>query len=280
MRPMSGRDRLAEGVLFLLAAVFAIAGFGFDGDEGSGYAPAERQPDSLRVVTWNVGGSSEGGRPLSEEALPAVAATLHQLDPDLVFLQEIATSEQLERLAGRIGLEGLHSRISQGGDNRLLGVLARGGRLRSRQWPGDPRTMAVFYRPEGKRPLIAVALHADAFSARQRNLSIGRAVELLHSSSRQLPRILAGDLNLDLDLGKRGDLFTDDEHLDVESYNYVTQKLFDVAAGSGSTAEPDRRLDYIFASPEDFEVLSAGPWKGRRAADMDHDPLVADLRYR
>ena len=27
-------------------------------------------------------------------------------------------------------------------------------------------------------------------------------------------------------------------------------------------------------------VISAGPWKGRRAADMDPDPLVADLRYR
>ena len=277
---MTGRDRIAEGVVFLLAAVFALIGFGFNGDERSGYAPPARLPDSLRVVTWNVGGSGSGGRPLSEEALPAVASTIRQLEPDLVFLQEVASREQLERLAGRIGLDDMQSRISQGDDNRLLGVLARGGRLRVSQWPGDPRTMALFYRPQGKRPLTAVVLHADAFSARQRNQAIGRAVDLLHAASRPFPRILAGDLNLDLDLGKRRDLFTDNQHLDVESYNYIAERLADVAAGTGSTAEPDRRLDYIFASREEFEVLSAGPWKGRRAADMDHDPVVADLRYR
>ncbi len=277
---MAGRDCLAEGAVFLLAALFALIGFGFDDDEENGYTPPPRQPDSLRVVTWNVGGSGGGGRPLSEEAMPTVASTIRHLEPDLVFLQEVASREQLERLAGRIGLDEMQSRISQGDDDRLLGVLARRGRLRVSQWPGDPRTMALFYRPEGKRPLIAAALHADAFSARQRNQAIGRAVDLLDSASRPFPRILAGDLNLDLDLDKRRDLFTDNEHLDVESYNYITERLADVAVGTGSTAEPDRRLDYIFASREDFEILSAGPWKGRRAADMDHDPVVADLRYR
>jgi endonuclease/exonuclease/phosphatase family metal-dependent hydrolase len=85
-------------------------------------------------------------------------------------------------------------------------------------------------------------------------------------------------LNLDLDLDKRRDLFTDAEHRDVESYNYVASRLFDVGMGRGSTAEPDRRLDYIFINAE-LGVTAAGAWKGRRVREMDHDPVVADLRF-
>ena len=88
--------------------------------------------------------------------------------------------------------------------------------------------------------------------------------------------MLAGDLNLDLDLDKRHDLFSDDEYRDVETYNYVASRMFDTALGTGSTAEPDRRLDYVFVTPG-TDVHHAAPWKGRRAEGMDHDPLVVDL---
>ena len=73
-----------------------------------------------------------------------------------------------------------------------------------------------------------------------------------------------------------GDLFTDDEYLDVETYNYVSRGLEDVGRGRGATAEPDRRLDYLFVDPG-LEVLGAGPVVGRRSGAMDHDPLAADL---
>ena len=91
-------------------------------------------------------------------------------------------------------------------------------------------------------------------------------------------KILAGDLNLDIDIDKRRDLFTDDEYLDVETYNYIVRRLSDVTLNTGSTAEPDRRLDYIFADAKRLNVVHAGPWKGKRVADMDHDPVVADLQ--
>lgn len=91
--------------------------------------------------------------------------------------------------------------------------------------------------------------------------------------------ILAGDLNLDIDIDKRRDLFTDDEHLDVETYNYLAQRFSDLTRNTGSTAEPDRRLDYIFTDAKPVKVIRAGPWKGQRVADMDHDPVVADLKF-
>ena len=93
-------------------------------------------------------------------------------------------------------------------------------------------------------------------------------------------KILAGDLNLDIDLDKRRNLFSDDAYLDVETYNYVAQRLSDVTLNTGSTAEPDRRLDYIFADAKRFNLVHSGPWKGRRVADMDHDPVVVDLLMR
>jgi endonuclease/exonuclease/phosphatase family metal-dependent hydrolase len=80
-------------------------------------------------------------------------------------------------------------------------------------------------------------------------------------------------------VNKRGDLFTDEAHRDVETYNYAAQALQDAAAAVDAhapTAEPDRRVDYVFVSLE-RRVLAAGPWKGRRVGAMDHDPVVADI---
>ena len=271
-------DRILEWTLFLLAAGFALLGFGLQESPSEDFSPGPRDPQHLRVVTWNVGGSAQGGRPLSEEFFPAVADTLRRLDPDLVFLQEVRDLAQLQQLAERIG-QGWHLRISQAGDRRVA-AMARRGSLRARPWPGDSRTLTVLYQPREKPPIVAVALHADAFSSRRRNRSVGRAVDLLSNAPSRLARLLAGDLNLDIDLDKRRDLFSDNEHLDVETYNYAAGRLNDAGSGAGSTAEPDRRLDYIFVDRERLQVVEAGPWKGRRSGDMDHDPVVADLLFK
>jgi len=99
------------------------------------------------------------------------------------------------------------------------------------------------------------------------------AIILLEGASRRFSRrdALKG-------IDKRRDLLTDNEHLDVETYNYLAEHLADVTRGTGATAEPDRRLDYIFADAGRVKIIRAGPWKGRRVADMDHDPLLADLQ--
>ncbi len=49
-----------------------------------------------------------------------------------------------------------------------------------------------------------------------------------------------------------------------------------VGLGRGTTAQPGRRLDYLFWSPE-VEVIAGGPWKGHRIGAKDHDPIVFDL---
>ena len=124
-----------------------------------------------------------------------------------------------------------------------------------------------------------IGMHADAWSASARNTEIGRAVELLEETGKLSLQVLAGDLNLDVDLGGGKDLFTEDEYLDVQTYNFVAERMDDAAASGGPTAEPDRRLDYIFVQSEDGQtrIQDTGVWRGQRAGGMDHHPVVVDL---
>lgn len=90
------------------------------------------------------------------------------------------------------------------------------------------------------------------------------------------PHLLVGDLNLQAQTQGGQDVFSDDAHLDVETYGYATQSLIDTGRDAGATAQPDRRLDYVLATP-DLAPVSVTVVRGRRRGDMDHDPLVVDL---
>ena len=267
-------------MLFAAAAGFALAGYGVPRFGATTYEPEPRGAGNLRVVTWNVGGAKRGGgETLNDQWLEHVAGVLVQLDADLVLLQELASADQARRLVGQIGDRFQLAVRDQSG--RRLAVLAQRGPvevLSPRRAPAQ--VMVVHYEQIGQPPVIVANVHAEAYSARRRNRTLGRAAGMLRRFARTNAMILAGDFNLDVDLDKRRDLFTNNEHPDVEAYNVVAMELTDATVGTGSTAEPDRRLDYIFVSPDHFDVVRSGPWKGRRVGNMDHDPVVADLRRR
>lgn len=231
-------------------------------------------------MTWNVGDASGRlGSPLRDEYLDDVAATLQALDPDLCFLQEVADPGQLRRLREVLGDR--WSTAIASGRQRRVAALARDGTLSEFGVSGRGRPpLGVVFRRAGRAPVVAISLHADALSSSTRNAQIGSATDALLRKAQGVPDatvVLAGDLNIDLDLDKRHDLFSDDAYRDVETYNYVADRLSDAASGSGSTAEPDRRLDYVFVGGPGAEVLVAGPWKGRRVGAMDHDPVIVDF---
>jgi len=228
--------------------------------------------NGLRIVTWNIGSGSGQPLPARDENVPHIATVLADLDADLVFLQELAGPEQGQRLAEYLGAAW---KVVPGSGGVALayrrGTVSFARRGRSR-W----KSMVFKYQLGEQPPIVAANLHADMLSSRRRNRLIGGVADFLAAEK---IAIIAGDLNLDVDFRKRGDLFTDNMHRDLETNNYLANRMRDVGIRAGSTAEPDRRLDYIFTSRSGFDIRMAGPWKGKRAGGMDHDPLVADLEF-
>ena len=273
------REKMLEILFVVLTIVFAATGYSLHQWNRHNYQLTDRNPDDLRIVSWNVGGAGgHGGRSLDNQFLHHVATVLKELDADLILLQEIAYEKQVSRLSRMLGGK-WEAMVSNGGGHSVA-ILAQRGRLYSQIRPEKKYNglTASYLSPE-KPPVFLMNIHAHPYSAQQRNRLIGWATDVLMSRFSDHLKILAGDLNLDIDIDKRRDLFSDDEYLDIETYNYVAQRLSDVTLNTGSTAEPDRRLDYIFADVTRLKVVQAGPWKGKRVADMDHDPVVADLRF-
>ncbi len=271
------REKSLEIVFVILSIVFAAVGYGFHQTGIESYRLMPRKPGSLRIVTWNVGGAEGyGGHPLRDEHLVHIGGVLKKLNADVILLQEITSAYQVQQLKHL--LTGRWEIVQSTGGSRSLVIMAQRGNLYSRETlTHGLRALAASYQPAGKLPVLLMNVHAHPYSARARNMLIGRATDALMNHAAGDLKILTGDLNLDVDLGKRRDLFSNNQHLDVETYNYLLQHLSDITHNTGSTAEPDRRLDYIFADTDRAKVLRAGPWKGRRTADMDHDPVVADL---
>ena len=273
---IGARDKLLEGALWLGVLVFGLLGSTRSGLYGpEGWQFTARDPKGLRIVVWNVGGSTgRGGHGLDDDNLEQVSDTLRMLDADLCLLLELGNDEQLRSLARP------RSDVTiRAGSARLVAGIARRGTLEVMQGERDTaRQLNLLYTPWIGSPVQVVALHADAWSAKERNRQIGRAANALDGAAEHA-RLLCGDLNLDVDPGGRGDLFSDDDHLDVETYNYVASRALDLGLRSGPTAEPDRRLDYAFLWPGPLRAVAAGPWYGRRQGDMDHHPLVVDLAW-
>lgn len=274
------REKSLEITFIFFSVVFALYGYGIPQFGPDNYKLVARRPEEFRMVTWNVGGvGSHGGRSLEDKYIPHIAAALKNLNANLILLQEVASAGQLQHLTRLMGGQ-WNIRTSTGGRS-LLAILGRGGGLQSRsQLERSYASLAALYYSAGFPSFLVMNIHANPYSAGERNTLLGGATDALMSQDSGYLKILAGDLNLDIDLDKRRDLFSDNEHLDVETYNYITRRIPDITRGTGSTAEPDRRLDYIFADTGRLEVIRAGPWKGQRVADMDHDPVVADLKIK
>lgn len=276
---MRRSDVLLELLFYAAAAIFLLSGFGLPDWRHAEFQPGTRAPGELRVVTWNLGGSSDRSlSALRDEHIPAIARTLLELDPDLVCVQEVGAFRQMELLASSLGPS--WTILVSGRGSRRVAALAQGGELDANGVSGtEARSLGFEVRSREHPALQGLVLHADAFSAQARNRAIGRATEALVTYAGERPHLLLGDLNLDLDMNKRRDLFTDNEYLDVETYNFIAQRMTDATLGTGPTAEPDRRLDYIFVDPDHLSVSQSGPWRGQRVGDMDHDPVVADLAF-
>lgn len=275
---------LPERVAFLVAGVIFLVLWWSARSTSRGFELRPVGSDVLRIATWNVGrGVDQGGGGLPSEQIADVAQSIIDLGAQAVALQELSSVGQANELASQLmecSGENWTVRV-RSGSGRCVAFAALGKIEIDRAQRASGRSLFLRWTATAGLTFDVAVLHAEAFSAERRNLEIGAAVEQLEGASAEpsAGHLLLGDLNLDLDIGERGDMFTDDRHLDVETYNFATRHLDDLGLGCGPTAQPDRRLDYILASTL-LEVLQAGPWSGPAIPGMDHKPLVVDLAMR
>ena len=271
------RGRLPEAAFIILAVLFAVWGYRTPADPTSAFVLRDKPDHLMRVVTWNIG--QAGGESASQESIGHVSTVLQSLNADMILLQEVPGANSAGRLRNSLGGHWHLETSEQAGRivvtfSEQRSLVRHAGRFQSNAG------LFCSYGLQDGRLIAVMNLHANAYSARRRNRQIGRSAEILLQTENHaaFAGILAGDLNLDIDLDKRRDLFTDNEHLDVETYNAIVANYRDAAVNAGSTAEPDRRLDYIFYSPGKLNSIQAGPFKGQRFGAMDHDPVVADFK--
>jgi endonuclease/exonuclease/phosphatase family metal-dependent hydrolase len=223
---------------------------------------------ALRVVTWNV-------RSLRDDAA-AVAATLRDLEPDVVCLQE---APRFLRWRTRCAELARDARLMMVGGGRASGANVVFSHLRVQvasvvdsRLPGSPlrhrRGMVLTVLQMGAARLLVAGTHLslDALEREQQAREAVRRIGAMGVAN----AVLCGDLN------------------DVPgspTWQAVTQDLRDAhvvtPVGPALTfpaVAPVRRIDGIFVSPS-VEVIGAGvPLDLKNpAAASDHLPVVADL---
>lgn len=277
------RERRVEVALVLAAVVCALLAQMLHRAPATALLRAV-PPGCLRVVTWNVGGTGgPAGTALGDADVAHVAAALRAFDFDLACLVELESSSQARAVAKAVGDD---VRVLVSPYERPLALLSRHGTLalRSVRQPARlpqrrPRLLATWTGDALPLEVTVAAVHASPWSAHERNAELGALADGCRRVAGNAPRLLLGDFNLEAQVEGRQDVFTDDGHLDLETYGYLTRDLLDAGRDAGYTAQPDRRIDYVLVSAE-LDVAGAVVVRGQRRHDMDHDPLVVDIRLR
>jgi endonuclease/exonuclease/phosphatase family metal-dependent hydrolase len=268
------RDRIYQYMFLGLACIAWSISLGLNNFERGLAIPLEAPAGAVRLMTWNVGGSiGKTGRAMPDKHIAHVVSTLLGTDTDIVILQELANKEQALRMRKKLGAS-WQLLVSNYGDRRIA-ILVRDYSLGQEQITlpyGDGLICRIVLSND--EHIALAALHADAYNAKKRNLVTGHARDALLNMAAQ-KWVLAGDLNLDIARLQKREIFSDDDHQDVKSYNYISEKIEDLSITSGPTAAGSRRLDYIFG--KNIEPVHAGVLKRQRIGDMDHDPVIIDF---
>lgn len=231
----------------------------------------------LRVVSWNVGRlySPTHNNRLDDADVPAVAAVLSELHPDVILLQELIDQRQLtalrSRIAPRLG-DFAGAIATRCGYDRHVAALARAELLPQfdEALLGQTTRGVVGVRFTLEDGFVGAALsaHFDVFSA-ERRAEQGEALAQLFEARPEPLVVAGGDLNLDPS-------FAAGTHnlLDVRTFARMTREFVDSGRDSGATLLGVFRVDHLFVKGAAQTVLRVSP---RRLPLGDHHPLVLDV---
>jgi endonuclease/exonuclease/phosphatase family metal-dependent hydrolase len=261
----------------------------------------------IRVVTWNLWWRLGDWKARAN----AITETLTELQPDLIFLQEVweeGDVNQAALLADQLGMSHAlaHDRV-EGGVNQSVAMLCRWPlqEVESRPLPMPPgiehpnvTLRALVDGPRG--PLLAVTTHLTPYPTRSeyRQQQVQALVDFIAGRKRQPPMcILGGDFNAPPDsdeirllTGRRAPPVPGWVFLDAWETAGDGSPGYTVAKRNPNAAPlllPDLRWDYIFASwpsgrgglghPVRTEVVGTEERNG--LVPSDHYAVLAELRY-
>jgi endonuclease/exonuclease/phosphatase family metal-dependent hydrolase len=244
-------------------------------------SPAPLNESTFALMSWNIGYFDyESDSRAQNKDLEAIAAVIGETDAQLIALQEIAQPEQLSALSDLLAGRYRYHAFARGlRTDRFVAFLS--------EIPFQEETqvatsvgrdaLAVTVDVPSQGVVTLVNCHADAFNGRRRRFYVNDIIDWHRSSAKQ-PVILVGDFNFDLAPVESSDLFTDDKKNDSESYSLILQDFLDLGRNSGPTSAFDRRIDYVFLSPQDLETVEFKVLYGKLVGKMDHHPLLARFR--
>lgn len=127
------------------------------------------------------------------------------------------------------------------------------------------------------KPIVVINLHAEAFDSATRRQQLEVVHRLFWELEKDYPVVLLGDFNSDPKVSEAEiDIFLGDKRLVSAALDPDNAKS---APNTFPSANPNERLDYIFFSPQRFELISS-----RIATEFgdisDHLPCVAVLRIK
>jgi endonuclease/exonuclease/phosphatase family metal-dependent hydrolase len=227
----------------------------------------------LRVVTWNVGRvyTPTNNNRLDDADVPRVAKTLHELDPDVVLLQELVDEVQLRALLSQTrGLVGeLASKCAY--DRHCATLARRDLEPRFEQLALDPTGRGVVLTSVrvGDVRAAALGVHFDVF-ARERRREQASAVAALTDGRAEPLVVVGGDLNFDpaISVGA-GDA------LDGGTWQLLTERFRDAGGEAGPTLLGLLRVDHLLVRGGGGLHTRVSP---RRLLPLgDHDPLLCDI---
>jgi endonuclease/exonuclease/phosphatase family metal-dependent hydrolase len=229
----------------------------------------------LRVVSWNVGRlySRKSNNRLDDADVPRVARVLHELDPDVVLLQELVDEGQLSRLSAR--LDGYAGCLAQrcGYDRKVAALVRQRLEPRFEQHRLEPTERGVVvatFSVAGQRA-SAVPLHFDVFKKARRRVQ-AEAVAALTDVRAEPLVVVGGDLNFDPEWAHRLD-----DGVDTGTWRLLTDRFHDAGRTAGPTLLGVLRVDHVLARGALMRGATVRISPRRRLPLGDHDPVVCDI---
>lgn len=236
----------------------------------------------LRLMTWNIGYSDlESETRARAEDLPAVAQLILSKDPDAIALQELTGEDQLKLLLAHLKDRYRGYACSFGSADRVDAVLVKDRSARFNDVPTGDRfaAAATFHLQKDLPEIVLVSAHADAFSSSRRRRFAEDVVDWARDRSGNSSVFIAGDLNFEVSIKTRTNLFTDNAKHDSESYNYLLKYFRDLGHAAGETAISDRRIDYVFGPLQRAALQRAEVLRETSIGRMDHWPLLVEIAF-